>query len=95
MQCLYSLFDGLVDPHSRLVPPSVSDEVSADLHTKIAVCLATRFGKTMRIARKHVPHVLMQYGKVRRLGGGDMIHARELVPVREDTRDASFVRVRH
>lgn len=34
---------------------------------------------------------LCQYGKVRRLQGGDMMHASALVSIGDDKRDASYV----
>jgi hypothetical protein len=36
---------------------------------------------------------LRQYGKVRHLDGGDVMHASALVAVGDDHRDATFVRV--
>ncbi|KAH9932674.1 Hsp70 protein-domain-containing protein, partial [Amylocystis lapponica] len=46
----------------------------------------------MAIARKYVPHVLSQWGKVQRIDGGDTIHASELVAMNENSRDATYVR---
>jgi hypothetical protein len=36
---------------------------------------------------------ILQYGKVKFVNGGDIIHASELVSSGDDHRDASFVRV--
>ncbi|EPQ49976.1 hypothetical protein GLOTRDRAFT_67190 [Gloeophyllum trabeum ATCC 11539] len=46
----------------------------------------------MAVARRHVPATLPQWGKVQIIDGGDLIYARDLVPLRERDRDASFVR---
>ena len=56
--------------------------------------LATRFSVEPKVARKHLPDVVEQWGKLRRLEGGDIMHAHGIVPKRMDGRDASFVRVR-
>jgi hypothetical protein len=42
-------------------------------------------------ARKYIPAQLSQWGKVRRLEGGDTMHARDLVRFSERDRDASYV----
>ncbi|RDX41079.1 hypothetical protein OH76DRAFT_1365222 [Lentinus brumalis] len=48
----------------------------------------------MAVARRHVqrPGVIAQWGKVQRIDGGDLIHAADLVPMPENSRDASHVR---
>lgn len=57
-------------------------------------CLQTRYGKGAAAIRRHLPKEnIDQYGKVRRLDGGDMMHASLLVHSQEDSRDATFVRV--
>ena len=55
--------------------------------------LATRFDVSPQVARKFIPEVIEQWGKLRRLEGGDIMHAHDLVSRRKDGRDASFVRV--
>ena len=55
--------------------------------------LATRFSVQPKVARKFLPEAVEQWGKLRRLEGGDIMHAHNIVPKRMDGRDASFVRV--
>lgn len=55
--------------------------------------LATRFYVTPKVARKFLPEAVEQWGKLRRLEGGDIMHAHDIVSKRMDGRDASFVRV--
>ena len=56
--------------------------------------LVTRFSVSSRVAGKFLPEVVEQWGKLRRLEGGDIMHAHDIVSQRKDGRDASFVRVR-
>ena len=56
--------------------------------------LATRFSVQPKVARKFLPDAVEQWGKLRRLEGGDIMHADDIVSKRMDGRDASFVRVR-
>ena len=56
--------------------------------------LATRFCVSPKVARKYLPEGVEQWGKLRRLEGGDIMHAHDIVPKRMDGRDASFIRVR-
>jgi hypothetical protein len=56
--------------------------------------LATRFCVSPRVARKFLPELVEQWGKLRRLEGGDIMHAHDIVSKRMDGRDASFIRVR-
>lgn len=55
--------------------------------------LATRFCVAPRVAAKFLPKVVEQWGKLRRLEGGDIMHAHNIVSKRMDGRDASFIRV--
>ncbi len=56
--------------------------------------LATWFCVSPRVARKFLPEVVEQWGKLRRLEGGDIMHAYDIVSKCKDGRDASFIRVR-
>lgn len=56
--------------------------------------LATRFCVSPTVAMKFLPEAVEQWGKLRRLEGGDIMHAHDIVPKRMDGRDASFIRVR-
>jgi len=56
--------------------------------------LVTRFGVTFNIAGKFIPEVVKQWGKLRCLKGGDIMHAHDIVSNHMDSRDASFIHVR-
>jgi len=56
--------------------------------------LATWFCVSPTVARKFLPEVVEQWGKLHRLEGGDIMHAYDIVSKRMDGRDASFIRVR-
>ncbi|KAI0052945.1 hypothetical protein FA95DRAFT_1482442 [Auriscalpium vulgare] len=77
-------------PKCRLLFPRVVGPVSRGIQNALTSALATRYGVTNTTARRHLPAQLEQWGKIRRLEGGDMMHARALVP--ERGRDASYVR---
>lgn len=57
--------------------------------------LATRFCTSSDVTKKYLPKNVEQWGKLRRLEGGDIMHACDIVPKRRDGRDASFIRVRN
>lgn len=68
------------------IPKSVAD--------KVMVCLATRFDSTINQVRRYVlPEYMEQFASVRRLEGGDTMHASTFARKSEDRRDASFIRV--
>jgi len=56
--------------------------------------LATRFGVFPRVARKYLPEDVEQWGKLRCLEGGDIMHAYKIVSKCIDGQDATFIRVR-
>ena len=53
--------------------------------------LATRFRVQPRVAREFLPEDVEQWGKLRRLEGGDIMHAHDIVTKCMDGRDASFI----
>ena len=64
--------------------------------TAIASALATRFDAGVRLVRQHLECAeIEQWGKVRRIDSdaGDTMHASSLRIPRDDTRDATYVRV--
>ena len=86
-----------LDPLYVLTPPKGPVEtLSAPLRMKLIATLATRFNKPVSIIRELIPQNtrFAQYGRVCQLEGGDTMHARDFVPLRSDSRDMSFVRVR-
>ena len=77
-----------------LLPPCVRDPVPPSLLAKIFACLATRYNLSVRQIRPHLKNAtLCQYGKVQQLNGRDTINTSSLVPVGDDRRDATYVRV--
>lgn len=61
----------------------------------LTAVLSTRLSKSVKLIRNLVPRdtYVVQYGRARRLDGGDTIQGQELVSHGEDGRDMSFVRV--
>ena len=68
--------------------------LSKPLWTTLTATLATRFEVSVSVIRKLIPSQTPfdQYGRARQLDG-DIIHARELIPLQTDSRDMSFVKV--
>ena len=56
--------------------------------------LVTRFGVSLNVAKKFLPEVIEQWGKLRRLKGGDIMHAHNIISECRDGQDASFICVR-
>ncbi|KAH9828627.1 uncharacterized protein C8Q71DRAFT_799969 [Rhodofomes roseus] len=74
-------------------PQSRHERLPNEIHTKIIAWLVEEFGVRPSTAQKLVRTArFTQYGKVRRLEGGDTISASNLVRRQEDGRDATFVR---
>ena len=66
------------------------------IRNKIFACLATRFGLQKSVIQSVIKldRPIVQYGRVSRLEGGDLMVGRDFVKqTAEDSRDASFVRV--
>jgi hypothetical protein len=68
--------------------------LSKPLWTTLTATLATRFEISVSVIRKLIPSQTPfdQYGRAHQLDG-DIIHARELIPLQTDSRDMSFVKV--
>jgi hypothetical protein len=84
------------DPSYILTPPKqIAVILPLSLWKTLTATLATRFDKPAAIIRKLIPQKthFVQYGRAQRLEGGDTMHARELIPLKSDSRDMSFVRV--
>jgi hypothetical protein len=84
-----------LDPLYVLNSPKPAKTLSKSLWTTLTATLATRLETSVSVIRKIIPpqSPFVQYGRARQLDGGDTIHARELIPLRTDSRDMSFVRV--
>jgi hypothetical protein len=84
------------DPSFILAPPKRSAVIlPLSLWKTLTTTLETRFDKPAAVIRKLIPQNtrFVQYGRAQQLGGGDTMHARELIPLKSDSRDMSFVRV--
>ncbi len=78
-----------------LCGPRRHETVSSTIRNKVWACLATRFDVGRNVAQSVVKldQPIIQYGKVARLAGGDLMVGCDLVTQTDDSRDASFVRV--
>jgi hypothetical protein len=78
-----------------LTPPKKTSILPHVLWVKLTAVLGTRFQVSAATIRKVLPKELQitEYGRVRKLDGGDNMQARELVAAGTDSRDMSFVRV--
>ena len=76
-------------------PKPLLKTLSKSLWTTLTATLATRLETPVSIIRKIIPQQssFVHYGRARQLDGGDIMHARELIPLQTDSRDMSFVRV--
>jgi hypothetical protein len=83
------------DPEFMLTGPRRCEILPQPIRDRVWVCLATRFNIQKTVVRSIVKldKEITQYGKVRRLQGGDLMTGRHLIKKSEDSRDASFVRV--
>jgi hypothetical protein len=75
------------------VAPKRVGRLDDTIHKVLVNGLATRFCVQPKVARKFLPENVEQWGKLRRLEGGDIMHAHDIVRKRMDGRDATFVRV--
>jgi len=76
------------------VAPKVVGPLGDTIHNVLKNGLATWFGVEPNVARKFLPDNIEQWGKLRHLEGGDIMHMHDIVSKRMDGRDASFIRVR-
>jgi hypothetical protein len=79
-----------------LASPRRCETLPLAIQNKIFACLATRFDVQKRVIQSVIKldGPIVQYGRVSRLEGGDLMVGRDFVKqTAEDSRDASFVRV--
>ena len=83
------------DPTCILLHPHIINPViDNSLFTKILVCLATRYNKTVGTVRRHVSVDNVEvWGKVQVVDGDTMVASSLVKSSREDSRNASYVRV--
>jgi hypothetical protein len=85
-----------LDPLFILTPPKIDNQaLPLGLWKGLTASLATRFGVGVGTVRKLLPEctAMIQFGRVERTEGGDVIHARDVSNRSADGRDMSFVRV--
>lgn len=83
------------DKHCILLRPRrLSSTITKSMLDKIAICLSTRFNKPLNVIRRYLKQdSVEQWGRLRRLEGGDDMYAASLVKQGGDRRDATFIRV--
>ena len=64
------------------------------IHKILTNGLETRYDVLPSVAKRFLLNDVEQWDKLRRLEGGDIMHAHSIVSKRLDGRDASFIRVR-
>jgi hypothetical protein len=80
-----------------LLPPRSQARPAENFITAIAGALATRFDLDVTSIKRHLKSAEIEaWGKVHRIDSdaGDTMHASSVVVARDDTRDATYVRVR-
>ena len=82
------------DPTCTLLPPSSTSPLPSNVLDRIAAALATRYNVRKNIAKSHVPPDIKQWGKLRRIDGGDTMTAAQLGQTHLDRRDATHIQVR-
>ncbi|KAH9922695.1 hypothetical protein B0H21DRAFT_712628 [Amylocystis lapponica] len=83
----------LPDPTCVLLAPRRVEEIADHLlRDKLVGALATRFDTTAAGARQILPQVLESWGRVQILNDGDTIRASAFSKMRDDSRDATYVR---
>ncbi|KAJ7266668.1 hypothetical protein C8J57DRAFT_1068624 [Mycena rebaudengoi] len=86
----------VLDPDIRMLYPNRQLDVNSPLRNKIAAFLVTNYEVTRAEALKCIPDKISVWGKMKRLGGGDLIHAWDLIAryhtSPETARDATFVK---
>ncbi|KDQ52461.1 hypothetical protein JAAARDRAFT_138848 [Jaapia argillacea MUCL 33604] len=86
-------FSDVAYPHCVLMPPRRVAPVDSGLLAQVIGCLVTAYSTTPAKIRPHLDAArIEQWGKVRRLFGGDVMHASSMTAIGEDRRDASFIR---
>lgn len=85
----------LIDPLYSLTSPRICAQLPVSIWRKTVSSLCTRFEVSASVIHKLLPadSLIVQYGRLSRLEGGDVMQARDLIPAKEDTRDSSFVKV--
>jgi len=77
-----------------LLPPHSMAPLSSPLFKSVSAALGTRYNVAASSIRPRLRNAkISTYAKVRRVDGGDTMHASSAVCSGEDSRDATYVRV--
>ena len=88
--------DRCLDPSCVLLPPHHADRPATNQITTIAAALATRFDVSIGTVRPYLNTATVEeWGKLRRIDSdeGDTMWASSCCTIRDDARDATYVRV--
>jgi hypothetical protein len=92
------ILDQFSDADIRMVYPHRTMDLDGPLRNKIASYLATNYELSRLKAHNYLPAQLSLWGKLKRLGGSDVIHAWDMVSTYHNSpdsvRDATFIKVR-
>jgi len=86
----------LTDPSCVFLPPKSPNRPAANLINNIAAALATRFNVHIATVRPFLDTALIEeWGKIHRVDSdaGDTMHASSIGTIRDDSWDATYVRV--
>ena len=81
------------DPTCTLLHPHSTSPLPSNVRDRISAALATRYNVTKSIAKNYLPDCIDQWGKIRRMDGGDTMVAALLGRGTLDKRDATHIRV--
>ena len=82
------------DPTIVLLPPHSMAPLPLPLFKSVSAALGTRYDVAVSSIRPRLRNAkISTYAKVRRVDGGDMMHASSAVHSGEDSRDTTYVRV--
>ena len=66
---------GFTDPTCVLLPVHSTESILPITRDRISAALATRYNVHKSIAKHHIPQSVDQWGKIRRVDGGDTMSA--------------------
>jgi hypothetical protein len=78
-----------------LQPPRSLQTLSSGKKSLLIQALKRLFDADTPALRAVIPDLIEHFGKVQITGGGDLIHAAELITTQTDGRDATHIRVGH
>ena len=76
-----------------LLYPKCTEQLPSNVLNCLSEALATRYNVTKAVAKQHIPKQIYQWGKVRRIDGGDTMVAALIGWHSSDRRDATHVRI--